>query len=57
MNSEAQKEWEALDDENVGFTSVAGGDAPWFLRSTPYYEPNGAVPASIAATTFLIHAP
>ncbi|KAH8070968.1 hypothetical protein JL720_11582 [Aureococcus anophagefferens] len=41
MNSEAQKEWEDLDDENVGFKSVAGGDAPWFLRSTPYYEPNG----------------
>jgi len=41
MNSKAQKEWEALDDENVGFTSVAGGDAPWFLRSIPYYEPNG----------------
>ena len=51
MNSHDQRAWEALDADNVGFTSVAGEGAPWFMRNEPYSEPNGNYNAGCWLTT------
>ncbi|KAH8075738.1 hypothetical protein JL721_1759 [Aureococcus anophagefferens] len=51
MNSHDQRAWEALDADNVGFTSVAGEGAPWFMRNEPFNEPNGNYDAGCWLTT------
>ena len=52
MNSDDQRAWEALDPgNNVAFTSVAGDDEPWFMRSAWYNEPNGNYQADCWLTT------